>query len=183
MRLSPALVLLAGCDDAAAAAGGGTFVVADYFADADVWTWRDDGDTGDVVDAEVLRGEMDEDGTLEVRRGPRFSDGEPVGELRWDLTATDLVLDRWEWGDAGDKEATIFARDGALTGDTVSNLDGACVAEAVDVLQTSYGTFDHALLSTCDGTAAPSGKWWFAKGFGVVRVETETILLDFVAPR
>ncbi len=183
MRLAAGLVLLVACDDAATAEGGGAFVVADYFEGAEVWTWRDDGDTGDVVDADVLRGEMDDDGTLKVRRGPRFADGEPVGELQWGLTATDLVLESWEWGEADNGDTTIFARDGALTGDIVSNLEGACVAEAVDVLQTSYGIFDHALLSTCDGTAAPSGKWWFAKGFGVVRVETDTILLDFVAPR
>ncbi|MBM4368951.1 MAG: hypothetical protein FJ102_22235, partial [Deltaproteobacteria bacterium] len=71
-----ALVLLA-CDDPAATGVGGinssTFLAPDL---AVAWTWRDDGDTGVVLDDEsLLRGRLDEDGRVEVRRGARYASG------------------------------------------------------------------------------------------------------------
>lgn len=181
--IAPLVLALGGCDALDPVGGGGTFSLEQYFEGAEAWTWRDDGDTGDVDDAAVLRGELDEDGTLEVRRGARFDDGEPVGWLRWDLAATDLVLDSWAWGDAGSDAATILARAGGQSGDVVTNLQGTCVGTSAPDLATSYGTFRESLASDCRGTAAPDGAWWFAPGFGPVRVETEVIVLDLVAPR
>lgn len=181
--MAGAAVLLIGCEGLDSAAGGGAFSLDQYFEGATAWTWRDELDTGEVDDATVLRGELDEEGSVAVRRGARYADGVAVGVLRWDLSAADLVLSSWAWGDADDDAATIFAREGGASGDTVTNLKGSCVAEAVDELETRYGTFDRALASTCTGTAAPEGTWWFAPGYGLVRVETDVITLDLVAPR
>lgn len=177
------ILALAACEGTDPVGGGGTFSLAQYFDGAAAWTWRDDGETGDVDDSRVLRGEIDEEGTIEVRRGARFADGEPVGWLRFLMGTTDLVLDSWEWGDAGSSSATILARGGAQSGDIVTNLEGSCVATAADDVETSYGTFPEALASDCRGTPAPDGAWWFAPGFGPVHVETEVITLDLVAPR
>ncbi|GDX83533.1 hypothetical protein LBMAG42_53440 [Deltaproteobacteria bacterium] len=174
---------LAACDPDAAAGEGGAFVIAEYFTGVDSWTWRDDGDTGIVDDSTVLRGEMDEEGTVSVRRGARYVDGDEVGELRWDLTATDLILSSWAWLDDSSGSSTIFARNAGLSGDIVTNLQGACVSESISDFETSYGTFDYALHAICDGTPAPSGEYWFAKGFGLVRAQADPIVLDLVAPR
>lgn len=174
---------LVSCDAGAEGGEGGAFVIAEYFVGVDSWTWRDDGDTGIVDDATVLRGEMDEEGTVSVRRGARYVDGDDVGELNWDLTATDLILTSWSWLDDGSGSATIFARNAGLSGDIVTNLQGACVSESISDFVTSYGTFDYALHAICDGTPAPKGEYWFAKGFGLVRAQADPIVLDLVAPR
>lgn len=174
--------VLSGCEGLDSAGGGGAFDIDQYFEGTASWTFRDDGDTGDVDDSQVLRGQLDEDGTMEVRRGTRYAEGEKVGSFRWDLTATDLVLSGWSWGSEGSDTATFFARGGAHSGDSVGNLQGDCVAESVADVSTHYGTFDHALASTCVDTPAPSGTWWFAPGFGLVRLESDIVTLDLVAP-
>lgn len=177
------VLVLAGCGDADPLGGGGTFSLAQYFDGATAWTWRDDGDTGDVDDSEVLRGEIDEEGTIEVRRGSRYADGVPVGRLSFLLDTSDMVLASWEWGDAGSGSATILARGGGTSGDVIANVEGSCLATASPDRETSYGTFGETLRSDCTGTNLPDGAWWFAPGFGPVRVETEVITLDLVAPR
>lgn len=174
---------LCSCGDEALGGEGGAFVTAEYFVGVDSWTWRDDGDTGIVDDATVLRGEMDEEGNVSVRRGARFVDADEVGVLDWDLTATDLVLTSWSWLGDGSGSSTIFARNAGLSGDIVTNLQGSCVSESISDFATSYGTFDYALHATCDGTPAPSGEYWFAKGFGLIRAQADPIVLDLVAPR
>lgn len=174
---------LAACGDADPVGGGGTFSLGQYFEGVTAWTWRDDGGADDVDDASVLRGEMDEDGRIEVRRGARYADGVPVGWMKWDLGTVDLVLDSWAWGDESSGSATILARGGGQSGDVIANLEGSCIATAAPDLETSYGTFGESLQSDCSGTNAPDGAWWFAPGFGPVRVETATVTLDLVAPR
>ena len=182
--MSPVLaLLLVGCDGAATSGAGGAFDIAQYFDGAEAWTWRDDGDTGDVDDATVLRAERDADDVITVKRGARFANGDKMGTFTFDLGATDLVLGAWTWDGEGDLDATILAREGALPGDIVTNLKGSCVADSVTDLVTHYGTFDYALRSVCEGTPAPAGTYWFAKGFGLVKADTDRFTLDLVAPR
>ncbi len=184
MRAAAAVFLgLVGCDAAGAAGVGGAFVTANYFLETEAWTWRDDGDTGSVDDATVLRGELSEEGEVEVRRGSRFVDGDAVGGFVWDLTATDLLLTSWDWSGEGSGSSTIFARNGGRSGDVVTNLQGSCVTDIVSDFATSYGVFDFVLRATCDGTPAPSGEYWFAEGFGLVSANADPIVMDLVAPR
>lgn len=183
-------LLAAACDEDPNAGGGGAFAISEYFAGATAWTWRDpsgDADSGDTAvtldDAALLRAEMGDDGVMEVRRGARFADGTKVGSLTWDPVATDLVLAAWSWGSDGSGDSTFLARNGGLPGETVANLQGSCVADTADGLETYYGTFEYALVCTCTGTHSPDGSYWFAKGFGLVKADTTEFSLDLVAPR
>ena len=176
-----------GCDSSALSGDAGAFVIHEYYDGATAWTWREPGaaDTGDDVvldQAQLLHAQRADDGTIEVRRGVTWEDGTAVGSLTFDLLATDLILSTWSWGDSGSGDATILARERGSPGDTVTNLQGSCVVDVVDDLETYYGTFDHALKSTCTGTDASEGDYWFAKGFSLVKAETAAFSLDLVAP-
>ncbi len=177
-----ALALL-GCDDPAAAGSGGIF--ADNFIAPDVvsaWTWRDDGDTGVVVDENVVRGRMDDDGRVDVRRGARYSSGTEVGVFVWDIAASDIILSSWAWGDEGSGTPTVMALADSDDGDMASNGTGACTPQRYEWVTTTYGTFPDALACVCVGAPAPDGTYWFAENFSMVKAETSVFTLDLVAP-
>ena len=174
--------LLIGCEVDAAAGPGGVVQASDYLEGVSSATWRESEDTGDLDDAAVLRGVVDEAGAMEIRRGQRFADGEPVGSLAFSPDGEDLVLSAWSWGAEGSDEPTYLARDGSFPGDTIESGDGACLLESSQGLETYFGTFDFAISSTCEGAAAPDGVYWFAPGVGLVKAETTVFFLDLVSP-
>ncbi len=172
------------CADPAASGSGGinstTFLAPDQ---ADAWTWRDDGDTGVVPDDEALvRGRMDGDGVVEVRRGARYAAGSVVGLFTWDIEADDIVLSSWQWGDEGSDTPTVLAVGGSDDGDVASNGEGACTPQRYDSVSTTYGEFSDVLACVCVSTPAPDGTYWFAEDFGLVKTETGPFKLDLVAP-
>ncbi|MBM4392952.1 MAG: hypothetical protein FJ090_17640 [Deltaproteobacteria bacterium] len=178
-----ALALL-GCDDPAASGAGGinstTFLAFDLAA---AWTWRDDGDTGLVLDDEtLLHGRMDADGRVEVRRGARYALGSVAGLFTWKLDTEDIVLAAWQWGDEGSDTPTVLAVGGSEDGQVASNGEGACTPQRYESLPTSYGEFPDVLACVCVNTAAPDGTYWFAENFGLVKTDTSPFDLDLVAP-
>lgn len=177
-----ALVLL-GCDDPAGTGTGG--IVASTFIAPDLvnaWTWRDDGDTGLVLDEALVRGRMDEDGRVEVRRGARYSAGTEVGAFVWDIVAADIILASWAWGSEGSSTPTVMALANSSDGEMASNGAGACTPQRYETVSTTYGTFPDALACVCVGAPAPDGTYWFAENFSMVKAETSVFTLDLVAP-
>lgn len=183
MKRAGALLLFAlACEEVAPAGPGGAVVASDYLEGVESATWRDNEDTGDLDDTTVLRGEVDDAGVMEVRRGKRFVEGEPVGSLTFSSEGEDLVLAAWSWGSDTSAEPTYLARNSSLPGDKIDNGEGSCTLESSEGLETYFGTFDYAISSTCEGAPAPDGVYWFAPGVGLVKADTTAFYLDLVAP-
>lgn len=182
--LAAGLVLggVAGCDEVAAAGPGGAVVAGDFLDGVESATWRDHDDTGDLDDTTVIRGVVNEEGTMELRRGRRFVEGTPVGSFAFAPDGNDLVLEAWSWGDDGSEEPTYLARDSSIPGDRIENGEGSCLLESAEGLETYFGTFDYAISSTCEGASAPDGVYWFAPGVGLVKADTSVFYLDLVSP-
>lgn len=181
----PAILALAvamACDEVAPAGPGGAVVASDYLDGVESATWRDNEDTGDLDDATVLRGQLNDAGVMEVRRGKRFVEGEPVGSFAFSSEGEDLTLSAWTWGGEGSDEPTFLARASSLPGDKIENGAGSCTLESSEGLETYFGTFDFAISSTCEGAPAPDGVYWFAPGVGLVKADTTVFFLDLVSP-
>ena len=163
------LGFLEGCDEVAAAGPGGAVVAGDFLDGVESATT-------------VIRGVVNEEGTMELRRGRRFVEGTPVGSFAFAPDGNDLVLEAWSWGEDGSGEPTYLARDSSIPGDRIENGEGSCLLESAEGLETYFGTFDYAISSTCEGAAAPDGVYWFAPGVGLVKADTSVFFLDLVSP-
>ncbi len=181
-RAGVALLFAAGCDGIPLGGAGGVVSASDYLEGVESATWRDNEDTGDLDDTTVLRGVVDDEGVMEVRRGKRFVEGEAVGSFTFSPEGEDLVLAAWSWGSDGSDKPTYFSRDGSLPGEEVKQDEGSCLLESTEALETYFGTFDFAISSTCEGAPAPDGVYWFAPGVGLVKADTTVFFLDLVAP-
>lgn len=143
------------------------------------WTWRDDGDTGEPESERLLKARYEE-GVMDIRRGSRWVDGRPEGELEWS-TEGGLFLVGWDLGGARGSDELPLAVDGTVWGGTVSAEDWSCTNRFSDDLQTWYAVFDDAVIFDCTGGNGVPGQWAFARGLGLVKLEGEIITLDMVS--
>ena len=168
------------------------------------WTFRDDaiGDEAPEPEELVLARYAGE-GQMELRRGERWADADPIGSLSFELT-DGLTLIGWEV-DGASGEGIYPVYEGEPTpGATVSNGSWSCEVDLNEDVETFYGIFPASMRVGCtiggigldDGssgdtgsseavygvTGTPAGYWSFAPGIGLVRVQSADFDLNLVAP-
>ena len=174
------LALACGKDDAAT--GQAVFDLTEYSGlDADgSWVYRDDGSDELPDEATLLRARDQGGGTVELRRGYRWADADPVGEVVWDtsdgLTLTGLHLLPVAW--TGSMRLADLE---PANGDQQVRGGSHCVTDDTQVVSTYYADYDDVLVFDCTGDGLP-GTYAFANGVGLVRAELDGLTVDLVAP-
>ena len=145
------------------------------------WTWRDDKKQDDPDEERLIRGRMEEDGTLRLRRGARWADAADIASLRFD-NSDGLSLIAWDFGPSvgeGDKPLT------AATVHPSSRTEAggwSCVADVGVTDETFYATFTDTVQVDCTGPGLP-GVWTFARDLGLVHfLGRDGLEMDLVAP-
>lgn len=137
------------------------------------WIYRDD-DSEEAPEEGTLLHAQEDDGTVSLRRGARWADGEPTGHLEWD-TRDGLSLISWQLpsGAAG-------SGDLHLTATLLTQPEDCALTLPEDGFSTYHGTYEAVLVYDCDDVLP--GRYVFAEGVGLVWIETDTDTLDLVAP-
>ncbi len=174
---------LAGCGGGETPGGDATLDLAAYVPldGSRTWTWRDDGGEDAPADEALVRGRVDADGAIELRRGLVWSDGAAAGTIRLALDAG-LVLEELAVGEAA-VEGPVRLAD-ALPEDGDRNIaHGWTCATALGVeVDTFYALYDDALRFDCEDGGGAAWSFGFGAGAGPVRVEGPGLVLDLVAP-
>ncbi len=183
MRALAALLALSACGGDLPPPPGqeGALPIASYHGlnSENSWTWRDDGDTGEPEAERLLKARY-EGGLMDIRRGSRWVDGRPEGTLEWS-TDGGLYLVAWDIGGRRGSAELPLAVDGVAWGDTVVAEDWACTNSYADNLETWYAIFNDAVVFDCTGGNGISGRWAFARGEGLVRLDGDILTLDLVS--
>ncbi len=174
------ILLLVGCDAFGGAAVGVDLLAYAGLDDDATWTWRDDGDTG-IPDAEqLIHGQNDGKGNVELRRGVQWGAAEPVGALEFDVS-DGLALASWSWDDDGSDSLVPFGKKGMVEGDITYDGDWRCVLRLPDGIDTFYAHYADVAEFECSGGSLP-GTFDFAKDVGLVLMRTKVVDLSLVAP-
>jgi len=177
------LLALVGCGDDLPAPPGeeGAVPIASYhgLGGDNAWTWRDDGDTGEPDADELLKAQLDGD-VMDIRRGSRWVDGRSEGTLEWS-TQGGLFLESWDINGEYGEGPLPFLLDGTSWGVAVGEGDWLCSNAQSTDLATWYAVFPDAVVFTCKGESGLGGTWAFARGYGLVAVDADSLQLDLVA--
>lgn len=137
------------------------------------WIYRDDQGDSEPDEESLLRAQLSGD-TVELRRGARWADAEPVGALSW-AWDDGLTLTGWSLpsGDAGDD--AVF-----VSGEIIEFAEGCAYTVPEEGWPTYHGTFEAAVVFTC--TEPLAVELAFGLGAGLIWLQTDDDTLDLVAP-
>lgn len=120
------------------------------------------------------------EGRVELRRGSRWADAFPYGELGWD-SSDGLALTEWSLPISSGTGNYPLAPYNLETEVSTSG-DWSCSGKETELLETWYGTFDTGYVFDCAGGGL-EGQFAFAFEFGLVWFEaTDGYRLELVAP-
>ena len=147
------------------------------------WTYRDDRVIELDVEpneSELLRARYEGDGIVAFRKGLRWSEATPVGEMSW---GTEDFLVLYSWSLPGTDGAGEYPISGAEPeeGQQINSGDWSCVTREVELIETYYAQFDRALQFDCQD-AATTASFVFAKETGLVQLSLDDYTLNLVAP-
>lgn len=151
------------------------------------WTYRDDGadfDTGTSPpdDASLILAHHVGNGFVELRRGVRWVEAEPLGHLEFSVTEQALQLISWELPTGSGSGNYLLSDELPDEGEVFTSEDWSCTVYRPEYLWTYYGYYDDVVILDCTGGGL-SGYYAFGKGAGLIRFEgTEGYSLDLVAP-
>lgn len=173
------LLLMACAGTADPIGGGGDW--ANYVAirEDDSRVFRDDGADGEPDTTQLLHARVVGEGAFELRRGERWADSQPVGEIVWDLS-DGLVLRSFVLDDLSVQSSLRLLNADSEVGELVPSANYQCVVGIPGEVETWYGSFIDTLTLDCSG-AGLGGQWSFARDFGLVRFDGP-LTLDLVAP-
>ena len=174
------ILLLVGCDAFGGNAAGVNLSGYAGLDDGASWTWRDDEDSGIPDSEELIHGQHDGSGNVELRRGVQWGTAEPTGNFALDVS-DGLALKSWSWEDDGSDSTLPFGKKGVVEGDVTYDGDWRCVLSLPDGVDTFYARYSDVAEFECAGGSLP-GTFDFAKGVGLVRLRTKVVALSLVAP-
>ena len=113
------------------------------------WTYRDDAITDEAPEpAELVLARYNGDGQMELRRGERWADADPIGSLVFDLN-NGLSLVSWNV-DGASGEGNFPVYEGEPTNQSaVSNGSWTCQAAMNEDVETFYGIFPSSMRIGC----------------------------------
>lgn len=143
------------------------------------WTWTDTPGEELADESLLLRGRV-EDGEIRIRRGARYADGEDWGTVKLDVVEG-LTLRSWELGGSSGQGPLLLCPAEVAADSRIEQGGWACDAAIWTPQDTFFGTFEQALVLTCEGDG-PAGTWAFAEGVGLIHLATGDTELSLVAP-
>ena len=179
------ILLLLACGDGMNNPGssGSSLLIVDYdgMVEENTWVYRDDGDTGMVDESTLLQSKVVSEGVVEFRRGARWADAAPVGDMVWDLSSG-LALTSWSLFGGGSGNYLLSDFD-PEAGEVYSDGSWSCAVSIPSEQSTWYGTFQDVITVSCEDGGVLEGRYVFARDVGLVRLElTSGQGLNLVAP-
>lgn len=150
-------------------------VISDYHGleDGASWIYRDDGADTEPEESSLLRAQLSSD-TIELRRGARWADADPVGHLSWSWD-DGLTLTGWSL-----PSGTEGASEVLVSGEIIEFAEGCEYFIPEEGWPTYHGTFEDAVVFSC--TEPLAVELAFGLGVGLVWLQTDDDTLDLVAP-
>lgn len=143
------------------------------------WTWALSPGEELPAEDELVRGRVEGDEII-LRQGARYADGLDWGSLRL-TTEEGLTLRAWDLdGDSGQRPLLLCPAD-LEQGSRIEQGSWSCEAALWTPQETFFGTFERALVLTCEGSG-PAGTWAFAEDVGLIYLQTGDVELSLVAP-
>lgn len=140
-------------------------------------------DSGEILPSEnaLLRVRHTGDGMMEFRRGDRWADAQDIGYMAWNKT-DGLKLKGFQLPFGSNTETWPMATEQLQSPGKASQGAWTCLSTRLDSFETWYAVFTDVFQFSCSGGGGPEGVYSFARGIGLVQLETSDYSLDLVAP-